>query len=362
MADIWQESVMSLFVYMITNESNFYVGLLTGITGATQIVSAPLIAVCCEKISRVVILKVASGVGMLAVIFTIIAVSLSKYYILLSCMIIWGLFWSCVNPAMDALIADSVDKGSRSRVYIWRYSMVILGSAAGPTVSLTMFATLGNDWKLNECKFVILLGLVLFFIPLIILTQFESTSSSSSITTDHSANKDSAESVSTVNLEMKPMMLSSESIESGKSLFSTPVSMNKFASLHSEDVEEVDEEGDIAEQDDISPHIECTEESIDETDKIKLMNYEMQPLKQTNSTSSIEKSQSLQVPETTLDSATDISSGYILCYNIPLTPAVIAFGDIVSGLASGMTIKFFPIFFMKNLHMKPMEISLLYMV
>ncbi len=43
-------------------------------------------------------------------------------------------------------------------------------------------------------------------------------------------------------------------------------------------------------------------------------------------------------------------------------PSVIAACDIISGLASGMTIKFFPIFFMDNLHLSPLGQSALFTV
>ncbi len=112
-------------------------------------------------------------------------VALERYDLLMGSMIVWGVFWACVAPTLDALLADSVAQGSRSQAYTYRYIAfhVILyaqrglmltssyihvynafrlfacrlnitnaAAAIGPSLSLILFYYLGDRWTLPECK------------------------------------------------------------------------------------------------------------------------------------------------------------------------------------------------------------------
>jgi MFS family permease len=53
---------------------------------------------------------------------------------------------------------------------------------------------------------------------------------------------------------------------------------------------------------------------------------------------------------------------YSCCSNLLLVPAMIAGSDVITGLASGMTVKFFPIFFLFVLDLKPIEVQIIYLL
>jgi MFS family permease len=300
---IWSDNILSLYIYLITNHSNLLVGSLTGIAGATQVIFTLMTALAANKYSRVSLLRIGGCLSIIGIITTSIAVLMGHYLFLVLSMIIWGLYWAFTSPASDALLADSVDAGNRSRVYSWSFTMNCFGRTVGPMVSVIMFATLGNDWKINECKVVMLLGLVLLVFPTALLFLFEEAPSTSK--TQSSSTQDEEE--GGCGESHHGMLLDSSTHE----MMNSPL-----PSSSQEEEEEI---------------IENTPSSA-------------------NSTTS------------TRSRSNSVTNHFLFFPEIPYAPAMIASADVISGLASGMSIKFFPIFFVDNLELSPVEMNLLYAV
>ena len=319
---IWGDNILTLFTYLITNNSNFLVGLLTGIVGFTQVIFTLFTAIFADKYPRKLSLQIGGIVSLIGIITSSIAVGMEHYLFLLISMIIWGLYWAFTSPALDALLADSVEMGNRSRVYSWSYTMRNIGNSVGPIVSLIMFATLGNNWKINECKIVILIGLFLSFIPTALLFLFQNPQNHNNSGEDKDIkNKDNFE---TSDFDSQ----SSHGMLSNFSSHGTEIDL---------DVEEGgEEEGKMNDNDNNQHNNQTVEISlIDEESEVDNKNTK----------------------------TTSTTSKYFLCFpDIPCVPAMIALADVISGLASGMSIKFFPIYFADNMKMTPIDMSLLYMV
>lgn len=228
-------------------------GLITGMTGMVQVIAAPITGYISDMYSRTLILHIAGYISCFAVIFTIYAVLQGDYYYLCGSMIVWGIFWAMARPTVDALIADSIAQGNRSRVYNLKFILNLVARSGGPLFSMIMFLYMGDVWTVSKCQEVIVTGLVLFFGTSLLLFLF------------------------------------------------TPDTDAPYTPIDDDDDEESD------------------------------------------------------------DATAEEPSTYI-CWQIPYVPAMIAVSDIISGLATGMTIKFFPIFFMRSLSMKPMAVSMLYVI
>jgi MFS family permease len=312
---IWSDNILSLFTYLITKNSNFLVGLLTGIVGATQVIFTLFTALAADQVSRVYLLRIGGFISLIAIVTSSIAVLLGHYLFLLISMIIWGLYWAFTAPACDSLLADSVDAGNRSRVYSWSYTMRCVGGSVGPFVSVVMFATLGDTWKISECKIVMLVGLTLLLIPTALLFLFEDTNVSSPTSKDQDSELDSE--------SHHGMLLDS-------STHATRITLSSSSSDDDDDKTRAN-----ADADDI------IEISLNES-----------PNQSDSSSPSLDSSSEKSLPVKPF-----------LCFpEIPEVPAMIALADVIFGLASGMTIKFFPIFFVDSLKMSPVQISLLYTV
>lgn len=76
-----------------------------------------------------------------------------------------GDFTLLLTPHKQALFADSVEPGERSRVFTIKYALTQLASAMGPMGSIVMFHYLGNEWEVAQCQHVIIAGLLLCLLP-----------------------------------------------------------------------------------------------------------------------------------------------------------------------------------------------------
>eukprot|EP00606_Chrysophyceae_sp_TOSAG23-5_P001595 GSChrysophyteH2.ASY1.ANO1.163.1 assembled CDS len=184
----------------------------------------------------------------------------------------FGAFWALSNPTMDALLADSVEPGTRSRVYTLKVMVLQIASAVGPLLSIFLFLYLGNEWDMDTCRTVMCVGLALFVLPVTLL------------------------------------------------LLIFPSSFDNYQS----NIVDVPIEADTG----------ISSVTVD-ADKI-------------------------------IDSAAveveSLYCSYSCCSNLLLVPAMIAGSDVITGLASGMTVKFFPIFFLFVLDLKPIEVQIIYLL
>lgn len=276
---IWDQHIMSVFVYLITHGSNSSVGILTGITGIAQLICTFFTATIGDTVPRSMILICGTCLGFVGIVMSITAITLAHYYFLLSCMILWGFYWATTNPTLDAMIADSVQQGDRSKIYSTVATFRFIGRAIGPLVSIFLFLSIGNNWTISECQSVMILGLALFTFPTILLVMFRAT----------------------------PAPALTELPTDDVELSDSCVTLNQLEiTQHSSD-------------------ISVTDESSIPSDDTNPIYFSLFP-----------------------------SLLYI--------PSMIAFTDIISGLASGMTIKFFPIFFANDLHLSPIGVSAVIMV
>ncbi|CAL8471361.1 g10903 [Coccomyxa elongata] len=256
-ASLRSGDIFSAFIYLYTN-SNSTVGYIQGINGILQLLTAPFAGYLADKFRRDAVLRVAATIGLVAGLT--LAASMyfqgSVWHFFLA-MALMGTYKGFNNPAVESIFADSVQTG-KSKLYTWKHVITSLSSAVGPIVSVVLFFILGNQWKVDECRFVLLFGLTFMVLPLSIMCFF-----------------------------------------------------NDDRTL-----------GDISEA--ASP----------------LLNSEQLPIKAESGNEELETQQSC-------------------CSSAFLVPALITFSDFIASLASGMTIKFFALFFMQKCGLSPVTVSIL---
>lgn len=165
--------IFSSYVYLITDNSNAKVGYITGMNGLAMVVVAPFCGWWADKHRRDWMLRVAGVVGIVMAVATMVGVLEGHYPLLCACLVGWGLYGGIQSPAMEALFADSVEPGERSRVFTIKYALTQLASAMGPLCSIVMFYYLGNEWEVDQCQHVILAGLLLCLLPSCLLYLFD---------------------------------------------------------------------------------------------------------------------------------------------------------------------------------------------
>ena len=260
--------MLATFIFLVKDEVEA-VGFLTAIMGIAQLITSFPSGVLADRHRRDSLLKVASGVGMMAIVATIGACYQQSYVFLAAALSIWGCFWGIANTSISALFADSIHDGDRSFYFTRRFILITVGNTVGPLVSLMLFACLGDEWTVHDCAIVMSIGQIVCFPAVILLCFFND-----------------------------------DDIPQAPSTQSDPL---------------------------IPPIAETTEPDSDgET-----------------STGVTPDPESRVCP-------------FIAPHRV--IPVLVTTADLLSGLGSGMSIRYFPIFFVDSLHLSPIAVQVLYVV
>lgn len=295
---LWNQSVLSAFVYLLKSDDPKYVGYITGLTGMMQLLSSFPSGWLADKYRRDKMLKLGSIVGFLAATSTLIASRMNDFTALGIALSIWGIFWGICNTSVMALFADSIVDGDRSYYFMQRQILQICGNAFGPVVALYMFTRLGDEWTITACSSVISAGQFLA-VPSLILLCF--------MNDDYCIQETPVDSYS--NCEDNDYHYDSDLTES--------------TSGHEQDTDE-----------------ECTYEGPD-----------------------IEIPDGMPVQEDVVTKTTVSSTESKGCCCIPanrVIPSLVATSDVLGGLAAGMSIRYFPIFFLDNLKLSPAQVQIVF--
>lgn len=278
---LWNQSVLSAYVFLLKTDDPKFVGFLTGVMGLSQMLTSFPAGFLADRYRRDTMLKVASIVGTVAVSLTYYAAQQNSFTTLASGLCTWGFFWGISNTSVMALFADSISDGDRSYYFMMRMLLQYFGNTFGPGTALILFSRLGNDWTLEECSVVMRAGQVVA-IPALILLWF--------------MNDDFCESDDNEETENSTYQLLSDDSDAEENMRN----------------DEVDEE---------------------ENDN-----------------------------EALLDTNDEEEHSALCC--IPMhrvVPVMVASADIMAGLAAGMSIRYFPIFFLDNLKLSPAQVQVVFM-
>lgn len=171
-------TVASNFLFELTGQ-NLYVGMAGAVQGVVQMVMAFPAGYWADKhrSSRSRLLKYAGVIAYVAALVTIIALvvpgswlarmaallsvsqEFTRYLILVLAYLLWGLQIGCSEPVQEALFADSMTDGTeRTEKESVRSLLDYLGGASGPLTSLVLFVALGDDWSRYHMLLVWLVG------------------------------------------------------------------------------------------------------------------------------------------------------------------------------------------------------------
>ena len=302
---LWNQSVLSAFVYLLRADDPKFVGILTCIMGVTQLASSFPTGILADKYRRDTILKLSAIVGIIAAISTTVAAKDQSYTMLGVSLSIWGLYWGASETSISALFADSMLDGDRLKYFTQRSILLILGNSTGPLSAIIMFSFIGNDWTIQECQFVLCAGQLLS-IPALVMLFF--------LSDDYAA-------VTTPNTTTVNNAITDQN--------------NIVNPNHSSDGYEIDHtfHDNLSQSSPLSNDLETPlllSQSQEEEE------FSDNPLSQHEDKTNIEES-----PKPTR-----------------LVPILISAADILGGLAAGMSIRYFPIFFLDNLNLTPRKVQI----
>lgn len=154
---IWGGDILSAYIFLAHGTARD-VGVASGVRGLSQLALAPLGGWLADALPRGVALRLGCGLALCGSGALAYAVATRSMPALLVAMLLWGAHFAAAVPASDALFADSVDAGERSRWFTRRYQLTQLAGAAGPLLWAALLAYAGNEWRAGACAVVLLVG------------------------------------------------------------------------------------------------------------------------------------------------------------------------------------------------------------
>ena len=147
--------------------------------GAAQLASALPVGYLADKFSRSGIIKWGAALMSCAIGLTTYAVLASKddsnsgsYALLAGALILWGVVGGIINGPAQALFADSLPTGTRSKFYNYLFSAYLVGASCGPLLAIILFTVWADEWSQPELRTVILVGMGLEFPCVVIMCFF----------------------------------------------------------------------------------------------------------------------------------------------------------------------------------------------
>ncbi|CAJ1960025.1 unnamed protein product [Cylindrotheca closterium] len=317
---IWNQNVLATFCFLLSGKDPKLVGYLTAAMGICQLLVSFPVGYLADKYRRDHLLKLASCIGMVAAGTTLKVLFWNghqhqpTYSALMFSLCIWGCFWGIANTCLTAVFADSIENGERSKYFTKRSILINLGNLSGPTVALTMFLILGNEWTLMDCAYVMGTGQIICLPAMVLLCFLKDPQWQEQ---QESRPEDCDDMVETSRQEEDSLR--------------TP--------LLSDLEEEADDERSIqangrqgtSTPPETRPH---RDETYNASKLASMLSY--------------------------------LCGGCCLHSDggppKRIIPSLVASADVLSGLASGMSIRYFAIFLYDNLHLKPVHVQLLYII
>jgi MFS family permease len=176
---VWGWQVLAMYLFVLTGGSNAKVGLCEGIQGAFKAAAALPAGVLADRWRRDLILRASAAVAVVAIAVTSFALLWSssernEYIAICVGCTLWGIFNGLSSPALEAIFADSCPTGDRSRMYTLKYVAGVLPFwGVGPLITMALFGALGDTWTLGVLRPIMLAGMALAVPPTLVLLRFD---------------------------------------------------------------------------------------------------------------------------------------------------------------------------------------------
>jgi MFS family permease len=356
---LWNQSVIAAYVYLLKSDDPKFVGILTCIMGIAQLLSGFPAGVLADKYRRDTLLKVSSAFGVIAATLTLIATQIDHFILLGVALSCWGLFWGVSSTSLSALFADSISDGERSKYFTKRSICTTIGNSTGPLVGLIVFSYIGNEWSIEECKFVLAGGQFLSIPALIMLCTLNDDYAIAD-QGDHGHHEQQNEhenhNGSSAELNKEEFQINQETNRTYQSDSSDSFSSPNKNNGNVEDDDNVN----VNDNDLEMPLLSLVSKSRSSSPISLHDNFNDNP--------SLEENQigNPDTATTTTDTTnTHSTTSKSCCFNhiseSRIVPALITMADVLSGLAAGMSIRYFPIFFLENLQLSPRLVQVLFL-
>ena len=153
-AGMWASTMLSIYLQQLTGGAAL-VGAAEGTQGMCMAMAAIPAGILADRLGRERVLRYASAVGVVATLAMSAALWAQAwwgasegqvYALMVAGLGCYGLFTGVSSPALDALLADSMATGARAGLLTLKQMNVYVASATGPLLNLLCFAWMGDAW------------------------------------------------------------------------------------------------------------------------------------------------------------------------------------------------------------------------
>lgn len=153
----------SIYVIQGLGQTNLILGFLFTAQGLASTIFVFPSGFLADKYRRDTLIRTAVLFGVLSQLSLIYSTFLGEtpqlaLNVLFLAQSLGGLAWGLSGPAGQALIADSIESGNRSKVFANMHYVGFLASAAGPFAAAGITVILGDTWGIEVLKSVIIFG------------------------------------------------------------------------------------------------------------------------------------------------------------------------------------------------------------
>lgn len=364
---IWSFATLSNYLQGMTGDV-LSVGVAEGVQGICQALVALLAGWYADKFSRDLVLKFAGVLGLITVGFMSMAILIPgwdfhnqgdvvwtwmnksvRYPMLVIALGCWGAYQGVWNTSLETIYADSVPTGQRSFYNTRKFVLLQLASISGPVGAIVLFCITGNDWGQHTLTMVFFIGLLATIPSIMCLFFFRDELTVSRDGSALSAADAGSKAKTITRTGGSPIRRTSFSRASTTGALNINVNANHLSTTtplsikHSTNSEQP------------PPLISAV---------VTPQKYPSQKQQQLPSRS-ISRSSQLQQRRRQQQQRQQKQRQNFRCFRCisqQFIPHVIIFSDLISGFGSGMTVKFFPLFFSKKLHLSPIATNSIYIV
>ena len=378
---IWQATILQVLLFKLSNDSNTFVGWVAGVTGVAQICAALLGGYAGDRILRQTVCRTGAVVGLMAVVVSLYAVYDELDYLFYVAGVFWGFYAGFANPSSEALFADSVPSGLRAGIYTRKWIAQTLCWGVGYATTLVLFDRLGDHWHLGTMKIVMYVGLCLHPVAFVVLTTLKdefSVKENVDLAAETSRRRLNASSLdqrpsNTVFYPQQPQQHQKRlGVEvSSSHCPSSAISMKENPSLSGADplgsAKKVNFDGNNINKNGYGAIIDPLEDDMEVSPMSPLVQARRERMSFLNSTTTRSSNNNVD----NADYASSPNGGVLglsfskgvnldripsrchifLCWEA--VPYYIAFADVLQAIGAGMTIRFFPLFFVTDFDVSP---------
>lgn len=159
------QTAFAIFITQGLSQPNAILGGLFTISGVTMTLFILPSGYFADKFRRDLVIRLSVVFGVLGPLLLIIATFYaSSPYLALNFLIIsqisGGIAWGLASPASQALIADSITTGNRSKYFASLRFYEEIAITIGPVIALIMTIIFGDTWSIDLLRIIILFAAI----------------------------------------------------------------------------------------------------------------------------------------------------------------------------------------------------------